>query len=211
MSEDFEVWRKAAKRRRQSVPVCFDETIDPELEHVQQEMAAARKSGLLDDARGLAERERELLEARKEATRTLVFEGLGPGRLRTLLGEHAATEEAKNAGEVGQMLLPTGLVAYDRDTFPPVLMVECCIEPGLSVEQAEWLLSETTVATASEVWGACVSANIGQVTGPKAQSAIGRRLLAATSSTPPPSSESDDQSSSDGASEQTTSTLMDGT
>jgi len=154
----------------------------------------------------IADTERRLDAARKASD--LTFE---PGKITALEAELAALEEEADlvSAEFTFQELPRPeyrkLIAahppvpggpstrWNEDTFAPVLVAACCIDPVMTVEQAETIWATWSEATTFLLFGKAWEVNEGKVKIP-----FSRRSTGTTRGSPPSStsaSETDEPSS----------------
>lgn len=90
-----------------------------------------------------------------------VFEGIGHEAWEILVEEHRPTEQQLADG-----------MPWNPHTFPPVAVAVSCVESdgdanGVSLDDAQWMHAELDLAEWSKVWGACLTANLGDANRPK--------------------------------------------
>lgn len=153
MAESFAEWQSEATRDRAQVSVCFDRALLSELEAAEAELVQVPVTGTLGDERtALTAHVDQLKETIREKSRVLVFEGIGRKAWRDIQAEHPPTEAQRK--EYGAFL------DHDPESFPAAAMAASCLEPGLSVEEAQWLCDEMPVSVVDRVWSTCLRANV---------------------------------------------------
>lgn len=157
MSDDvFASWQKEFTRDRVEARVCFNRALLAELDQAEKALAAIPDSDskMLEGNPDRAKAEKRVQTLRQQigkSRKTLWFESIGTREWRKLLGEHPPTDEQKEA---------TPTLDHNPETFPVAALVRSCVDPGLSLEQAKWLMEELSVAETDKVWTACLAANI---------------------------------------------------
>lgn len=147
MSE-FSEWQKESTPERKSVTVCFDRTLSSEWEAAEK---AAASPGKMLGEKPDASLE-ELRQRVRERSRTLVFASIGAKRWRDLLAGHPPTKDQRR--EQGALL------DHNPETFPAAALVAACVEPGLTAEEAAWIMDELPLGVANRIWAACLEANV---------------------------------------------------
>ena len=138
MSDEFSAWQQEASADEVTVHVCLNRRLYRQfmdaadrLEQVKLSSGQSKLDGPDDDQlTELMERVAELERQVSEAERPMVFATIPPSRRRALEEAHPATEAQKESD-------PKATV--NEDTYWPAVLAECCVSPGLSVEQARWL------------------------------------------------------------------------
>jgi hypothetical protein len=83
------------------------------------------------------------------------------------LGLHPPTAEQRE--QFGAIL------DHNPETFPAAALAASCVEPGLSPEQAKWIVDELPVGVVDRIWATCLSANVTGSTDPFAAASDGVR------------------------------------
>jgi hypothetical protein len=192
MSETFDkLWAKRTKDRG-DVRVCFDRALLYELEELEGRLADAKRDadGMLgSQVPELTTQRDELRRKAKDSSTRFVFESIGRRRWRDLMAEHPPTDEQiQEAKKYDQDL------DFNPETFPAAAMAAACVEPGISVEQAQEMMDELPEGVGNRIWVACLRAN---VTGGRDPFDLGSETQTpiADKSPPPSSSESPSPSS----------------
>lgn len=181
MGEVFEQWKSEYTAKKVDVAVCFDAELVDRLSKAESALAeyvAARGSGEAGEGKShsmLGDPQREQLQAtvdelRNEAdgkTHFLTFVAIGGRAWRELLAQHPPTRE--------QSLKHGMSLDNNPETFPQAAMAASCVQPGLSLEQAEWLVDNLNVLEVQRLWTACLDANVVGVDLPKEISTVSRR------------------------------------
>lgn len=185
MSDTAEQWKQEATKDRKRIPVCFDRALVSALEEAIAELEQVQKQeGMLEPPLRLQEKVNDLRTRVEKKTHTIVFEAIGRQPWRVLLGDHPPTEEQKREG-----------ADHNPDTFPYAAMAASCSDPGLTIEQAEWLGTALPPLKFEEVWATCLAANVRGADEKKAL-ASASPLRTEKRSRPPSSSGSPEASSS---------------
>lgn len=174
MSDEFAKWQQEVSDARSSVDVCFDRELLFAFEQAQRDAEA--ESGMLSADRARVE---ELRDQVKAKTRTLVFKSLGKGGWRRLEAQYPPTPE---------QIEKFGQLDHNPETFPAAAMSECCIDPGMSKTQAEWLCDTFPMAVVDRVWATVLEANL--LGGDEKKVATARPFDGEKRSTPPSPMES---------------------
>lgn len=165
---DFAAWKEEATPDTASVGICFDRRLLSELETIEKELEetkAEKVDGMLgqDEAtsrvQNLEQRVEDLRKDIQGKTRTFVFESIGRRKWMDLLAEHPPTDQQKEEfeeqfGEAG--LRPD----HNPETFSPHALAASCVKPGLTVDEAVWLMENMTEKTWNRIVGACFSVNL---------------------------------------------------
>lgn len=159
MGDTFSSWQQEHSPDRKEVRVCFNRELLYEFEQAHTELARLKESdeGMLDvaDAVTAAElRVEDLKEQIRAAQKTLVFESIGTKPWRDLLSEHPPIGEHRNVVTI--LGLP---LDYNPDSFVPIAISKTCVEPEISLEQAEWFCSSFPVSEVDRVFGAVLTCN----------------------------------------------------
>jgi hypothetical protein len=123
------------------------------------------------------------------------FRALSRKGWQDLLAAHPPTKEQVKADS---------RASFNPDTFPAAAIAACCVDPVLTVEQAQALESGVdgvgglTDSQFNELFNTCVRANVGGLAAPKSVAAGALRRLRGGSGEPATSSESPAPSSLDG-------------
>ncbi len=152
---DFADYQQEATRPRKTVPVCFDRALLSELEEAEGRLRELKEPGMLGQAEevsALQGRVDQLRAEAKEKSRSIVFEGMGRKAWSDLLAEHPPLAEHK--------LRFGKLLDHNPETFPAAAMAASCVEPGLTLEQAQWICDELPLGIVAKVWGGCLSVNV---------------------------------------------------
>lgn len=169
MGDEFSGWQKETTRSQKSADVCFDRALLHKLEVAEKEASAAG-DGMLATDKGEVESIRDEI---KSKTRTLVFEAIGKRQWRDLLGEHPPAREQREQ---------TPGLDYNPETFPAAAMAAACVQPGLTLEQAQWLCDELPLGVVERVWLAVLDANV--IGGDEKKAVTARPQVGETKSTP---------------------------
>ena len=153
----------AAKPQTRTVPVCLDGTIAEPLEDLRARWAALASAGgdTLAPSPELAEVKAQIkaLEDKADAaTKHIVVQSIGGRAWRKLVAEHPPTD-------------PQYL--WDLDTFPPAAVAACCVDPQLTVEQAERLADVLTDGQWDKLYKTVLLVNRGDDLIPKYGPGIG--------------------------------------
>ena len=158
MTQSFDqVWSKRTKDRV-PVSVCFDRALLGEFEIAEQNLKEAKASSNGNLGSGIGELQAEVAELRgliKKATVRLVFENIGMRRWRSIMAAHPPTNEQK--AEAAKQEVP---VQFNIETFPAAAMAASCVEPGLSIEQAQEMMDELPETVFTRLWVACLNASV---------------------------------------------------
>lgn len=195
MPDTFDTWKADATEERIPVEICLDRALLGELSVLIDELADAKAVtvGMLEGPDGVLELEQrivELNERRKAATKTLWFRSLPGHEWEALAAAHPPTAEQKELD---------ARVDVNLETFQPAVVAACCVDPGLTVEQAVWLRDFLPRDEWMRVWGAARRANVEGSSIPKSVSSIVDRLGSELSSIGAAELESLSQSSEDGS------------
>jgi hypothetical protein len=171
-----------ATPRESRLGVCFDGKLVSRYEHARRRLAARGGATMLGDVERLAlEDEVKQLEAEvADKTRVFVFESIGWGPWRDLVAKHPPDVDQQEVfvRAVGLAFLPPGLREIDVNlpTFVPAAMAASCVEPGMTVEQAEKVLGKAAKLPGGVIdrfWAAVSEANLGGTADPFADGVIG--------------------------------------
>jgi len=150
-------WKNEATPERVTVGVCFDRRLLSDLEAAERELEAAQEN---KDAKMLGsggkeiatleERVSELNKAVEEKTRNLVFECIGRRKWSDLKAEHPPTEEQKEEFHDLDM---------NPEEFFAVAIAASCVEPGMTVDEAKWMLEVLPEAVCVRITQALTQVN----------------------------------------------------
>jgi hypothetical protein len=149
---DFADWQKEATPHVAKASVCFDRALVAEYEEAVRDLDRATKgtSEMLDGPRTeLANRVADLEKAVQSKTRELVFRSIGRRAWKRLLADHPPTKQPEDMK-----------AGYNLETFVPAAMAASCVSPGLTLEQADWIMAELPDAVMGEIVDACFTANL---------------------------------------------------
>lgn len=140
---------KTAPRR--SVSLVLDQQLLADYEAAKNAADTAQRAADLSNDAAVHARAREAVATARrlaeqvEATRqTFVFEGIGRRQFNELLESAPPKEED---------------IEFDPDIFIPALLAAGCVEPGLTLEQAQRIYDEWTDAEVTALFLAAFGAN----------------------------------------------------
>lgn len=155
----FNEYRQETTKDRKTIRVCFDRALLSDLEDAERELKE-RQTGnetaggkMLSDAETTKLKKRvETLKSKvKEKARPFIFESIGRRRWQDLVGEHPPTDANKE--EFGES------IDFNPDTFPAAAISRSCIDPGMTVEEAQWFLDEFPLNVGQRVFEAALRVN----------------------------------------------------
>lgn len=105
---------------------------------------------MLDGPTGeLANRVAQLEKAVREKTRELIFESIGRRAWKRMVADHPPTDESEDK-----------LAGYNIETFLPQALAASCASPGLTLEQADWIMADLPDGVVGRIVEACLRANL---------------------------------------------------
>lgn len=135
--------------------------LDPDLVDEHAALDRRLQSASDEQKHELAEQILELEQRIADEEVEFVFKGMGRTRWRKLLADYPPTDEQRARG-----------AEFNTDTFPFEAMAECIVEPEMSADQLRQLNDMLSEVQFAQLWGACLSANIGSgVTRPESLAA----------------------------------------
>ncbi|MGI5161388.1 hypothetical protein [Microbispora sp. CA-102843] len=156
-----------ATRVTKTVPLCLKGDLQAEWEDLERQRQAAlakpRSDSLAGD-NGEVRAITELMESVREQMEANVvpfrIEGLPKRKWSNLVAQHKPRPQDEEAG-----------LDYNAETLPVVALAACCVDPKMSVEQAERLVDETlTQGQWEQLWWTVLQANNKKVDIPKSVS-----------------------------------------
>jgi hypothetical protein len=156
--------RSRKKPITQRVTLCLDSEVADKFNELSVQVQLIEQQ-VLDRStpelrRQLEDKQAELEEMQpsvEEASCTFVFKSLGRVEFEKLLDEYPPTKEQREAARKKGEDIPN----FNVDTFPPVLVAACMIEPELSLDDVKSLWSDDNWNTAelTSLWLAAFNAN----------------------------------------------------
>lgn len=155
--------------------VCLDGELAIEIDHLEADLLVAQaddeRLNREAEAPAIADRIVELTDELHAAEEVFVFQALSRRAWAELLDKHPPTpddvEDGRDFG-VG---------------FPAAAIAACCVDPGLTVEEAEWLADHLSLGQFLRLQSAAIAANVTAGGLGKAPSSTARRLASVPSST----------------------------
>lgn len=138
------------KPNRKEAPILLDSELSAEITKKQQEIEAldrkvkSSRGKSLADTTGkelltLSEELEALLDKAEESTVIFTFQDIGRKKYDDLVRDHPPTDDQKKEfKEQGG----NGVLAYNPETFPQALMSKTCIQPIMTLEEAEKICEE---------------------------------------------------------------------
>jgi hypothetical protein len=111
-------------------------------------------------APAIAEQIAELEEEMARYERSFKFRSIGYQPWQDLLAKHPPTKQQKAAD---------ARVDHNPETFPIAAMAASCVEPTLTVDQAQRLVALLTTSQFTHLWTKCLDANVGGLNVPKSR------------------------------------------
>lgn len=168
--------RKAFQPRRVECRVLVDGSLLDRHAALEAELQRAIREDVelnrIAVAPALTEQIRALEDEIEAKQATFVMSNVGRGRWLDLLSRHQPSREDAAQG-----------LDFDPRTFPPAAVALSCVEPELTLEDAEWLFDALDLAEWSRIWNACLEANLGREARPKSLVAIAAARTNGKSST----------------------------
>lgn len=200
-----EGWIKEGSSEEVEVSICFDRALLGEFERVLEEyqtyLKGEKKQKLFGDAKGAmhpdddpseetAQRLVELDEAIKadEAEHVFRFRKMPYSEFRAIIEAHPPTDLQRQANRYND---------HDPQAASPALVAGSCVEPRMSVEEAEELQAFLPESPWNELYTAAIRVNRIGVPGPKGAHSSVRELLSGLRSTMPADEGSRSASSGD--------------
>lgn len=162
----FDHLRSQKKPVTKTVPVVLDPDLADEYETVRRnrDVTAVRAEARPDDSElafQLLEADQALaaVTARLEAEEAVVwftFRGIGRAAYTALAGEHPPTAEQRTKARAQNVD-----ATVNTDTFPPVLIAACLVDPPMTAEQAAliWDDPNWNDAELGALYGAAIEVN----------------------------------------------------
>lgn len=157
-----------AKRKpsRQTVRLLLDGTLADQIEAARHQLKVAKAADQVDP-RGLASRaaplEVRLAELRleaEEASTAFTFEALGRVRFQELKREYPPTEEQwERYRERVKAAWWAPAPEFEELTFAPALIATCCVDPAMTIEDAQALWDELSDGEAAALYAAALAVN----------------------------------------------------
>jgi hypothetical protein len=171
--------RKLRQPRTHTVGLPLDQEILARIEQLEGDLRRAEKLDASQnrdpEAPAIAA---ELDELRGEAEGSIVaftFQELPRKRYRAILEAHPD---------------PTGKAAFDAEAAAPALIAACCIEPAMTLADAEAIWDEWSAIATTILYGAALMVNEGQTKIPFGVAGTARTHASGPSSTTAPNTES---------------------
>lgn len=138
--------RRLKKPNEKQVDILLEPLLKAKVEEKTREveqLTRAEQRGRKDLSQKSAIKAQEELDAIMDEVRsesvTFLFRDIGRKKLDTLIAAHRPTEEMKtqwkDEGNAGSL-------AYNLETFPPALIAACCVDPEMSLEDAQAICEE---------------------------------------------------------------------
>lgn len=156
-------WLGEATPRQATERVCLDGKLLSQLETAK---ARLMKVTMLGDEEQLTLRaEVERLEAEvRDKTHDVVFESIGWGPWRALVSKHPPSPDMVESFQkaINYAYLPEAIQAIDvhMETFVPAALAATCAEPGMTLQQAEAIVSIETGGLVGRLFGAVLDVNV---------------------------------------------------
>jgi hypothetical protein len=160
---------KKKQRMERRVFIPLENEAHDALERAESDLEKARILGEDDKIPALEEAHVAALEAAKDATAVLLFRSMGRKAYEALIEAHPPTpEQTLEFQEQNPILDPkTGEMVpnvklrppYNVDTFAPALIAASCVEPDMSAEEVEELISDWNDTEVMELWVAALEVN----------------------------------------------------
>ena len=166
--DDFATWKADATRERTSVDICLDRALLAQLNKAMEDLEGARSSpsGMMDsddDIQAKMQTVVDLHEKVTEKTRTFVFEALLSHEWSELAAKYPPTKEQKKVN---------AQIDVDMERFPVAAAAACCVDPGLTEDDARWLADFLPTSEWMRIWKACLQVNVEGSSIPKSVSNI---------------------------------------
>lgn len=179
------------KPRTASVRLCLRGDLAREHERLEGELAEARRrddeTNEPNQAPALARRIKDIEAQMRDDETEFVFTAIGTTAWSDLLAAHPPTKEQR----------ATMRVDHNPDTFPQEAIAASLVDPAdATVDEVEALRAKLSIGQWSQLWTACLQANVGgetpgesssasevlRASGPSSISAASAEFLAASSS-----------------------------
>lgn len=166
-------WKEARESHRQlELPVRVPMRADLFAEITALEVQAKREREIDERenrepvAPGIAHRIMGLEEELRDSEVEFRFRALGRRRYNELLADHPPTDKQKQEAADADAVL-----AYNPDTFPPLLLAASCVEPtDMDVDDWSDIWENWSEGQVGPLWRTCLAANMGGTdAGPKSQ------------------------------------------
>jgi hypothetical protein len=166
-------WLDESTPDRREVTVCFDRRLVSELVAAKEQLKSFEADGMLEKPEPLRKLEARVaaIEDKVRAkSRTLVFEGIGWGKWRDLMGKFPPAPDQldtfERAVKLGFMPHAVENIGYNAEEFIPAAIAASCAEPGISVEEASRMLRTSPPGVIERVWTAVLDVNLGGANDP---------------------------------------------
>lgn len=154
------------KKHTISVDILIDSELASQIRALEREhMVAQRGDNKLNrtpEAPAILKKIEKLTEDALESTVTFTFEDMGRKRFEDLWKSCPPTDEDRDKGH-----------EWDPDTFGPLLIAKCCIEPKMTTEDAIDLYNKWSTAETEILFTTAINANLGITSIPLSGTAIG--------------------------------------
>ncbi len=132
--ETIEQILAAKKAVIKKVPVQVDGALASELEDLRADLREAKDLDPLTNAPaiapGIESQIAALEEQSKDTIRIFTFKSIGRFNYDEIVAQHQPTKEQKAKGG-----------DFNEDTFPPIIVAASCVDPEITLEQAEQMFS----------------------------------------------------------------------
>lgn len=174
MPIDIAALRARKKPRQQTVTLILDPDIEEQLvtardERTEAQARADRTPGNSAAAADLAaanERVEQAEAAARDESVTFVFKALGREAYEQMKDAHRPTKKQRDDYKakglaMGFAEFQVGDLGYNLDTFPPALVAASCIEPEMTLDDAQalWDSDEFSSAELGDLFAAAMTVN----------------------------------------------------
>ena len=154
------------KPARQTVRLLLDGTLSSQVDEVRRQLKLAKAADIADP-QGLASRAaplevklNELQIEAEEASTAFTFQALGRARFEEVKRLHPPTEDQwERYRERVKAAWWVTAPEFHELTFAPALIAACCVEPAMTIEDAQALWDELSDGEAAALYTAALAVN----------------------------------------------------
>lgn len=177
---------KAKRANRLSVDIALDPTLKPRMQDLEKQIRQARRDDQRENrnpqAPGLVKQLEALEQEFRDSVVTFTFQDIGRSRFEALVETHPPTEaQLKKHGDQ---------LSWNPDTIPAALIAATCVEPEITLEDAEQLVTDWSTGDVQLLFNAALQVCLETASVPFSKTAIGEILSFEENSTIASSEES---------------------